>query len=389
MSEAWHQRIEQVDVKTDWIENNLDYEWRKLAKEYIQKLEEKLKNWKINQDQFDEYIENVSDLLKSQEAEISNLENQFSEAKENIINQARIPIKKELRRFQIRLEWLKDSKDILQTSIIENTDIIWRWWDAIITGYRTIRNFFAKWADNLSSTNIQTGRETYENAMEKVNEQAQWILNQIEVFLEEKWEELSQEEFEQISAIINDLELLSDADLKLPWAVSIIKNTDYIQYWKLWYKWTVWVAKWAIEWWWMAIEFVWEIMWVLAAATINPTARKKFIEDFKNITSYITVENAQIVWENKWLIVDLINQEIEKIWQLPSEEQAEAIWKLTWHISIIFVWTAAIVKSGKLVAEWSKWKWIIATTLWQTAWRTTQVTWEMVWFWHYGAMWIW
>ena len=83
------------------------------------------------------------------------------------------------------------------------------------------------------------------------------------------------------------------------------------------------------------------------AAWINSDARDQFVRDCASILSKITLENAQ-------KLLSYVSQHIQDIWKLPSDEQADAIWKLTGNILAMFGTLGAVrvARAGKSIA-WS------------------------------------
>lgn len=296
---------------------------------------------------------------------------------------------KDLDRYRRVLLWYRESISDLQNSMVENTDFIWRVWDNLIG-----------WLKFVWLTNRETWEDIYKRAFENILQNAKNTWEKI--VIEWEWKVISEDQKGKINDLQKDFEALFWETFQSPSTFQVLSNTDYTQYAKYWFYGTSWVVQWAWNWAKWAVEFLWKGLWILAAAAIDDNAREQFKKDVAFIWSKLTPENAKKA-------ADMILQKLEEVLELPGEQQSEALWKITWEIAIIFLWTSFIANAGRSVSQWgtqlvSSWvanisRWNIGTWTLQVAWWTTETIWwagsvvaaELIWFtWSSkAARWVW
>lgn len=164
-----------------------------------------------------------------------------------------------------------------------------------------------------------------------------------------------------------------------------IENT--IEDWKNAIAWVKWTAEWVYnvwkstivwaftlaEWMWKyALSIGWgnffKIIWVpkeiLANTIVDPDYSDKIHNQFSKISEYLEKNWISWVSEEIW---KAISQELKKIWELHWEEQAQAIWNLSWNIigmlALVKWWVALASKTASLASKWEK-AWELIWKVW-------------------------
>ena len=117
----WEQRIDNVDLNSNW-ETTTDWsQARERATDFLSITQDKLNNSEISQEQFDATVEAVIAIMTHQEAQLSDLDQEFIRAKEYIISHTRECISQE------KIEYLKSTFPAFTDLIEDNPDRIEEW----------------------------------------------------------------------------------------------------------------------------------------------------------------------------------------------------------------------------------------------------------------------
>lgn len=194
----------------------------------------------------------------------------------------------DLQRFHLRLQWYQNAVNELRESMIENTDWIWKLWDSVLG-----------WLGALWLSEAETGREIYQRNYDDLVNRAQrsWeeIIHQIEI------NQLTPQQVNEIETIRKWFEEIFWQKFQSPSFFQSVVNTDYIKYANYWAHGALWIVKWAWNGGSGAVEFIWESLGVLTAATLNSTARKQFLTDCELywVNWLKKMLNLPMIWYNK------------------------------------------------------------------------------------------
>jgi len=272
-----------------------------------------------NSDLFDSIKNNeVNEIQTETKQKLSNLK---IDTYQNIVNQIEVDLK--------NIQEDKNGATSLQVRLIEK--IIWPFMD-------------------------QTPSEMYEASFNSTKQFALKMLIRISQEFQEN--EIPNEQKLKLIKLQNQLKTILKNDISDVWLYNLTKNEilnipENVSLAMHWVKWEVfWILNWVknvISWAWDLLVFVWKL-WV------SGEYRHKIKWQINQIYEFC-VKNWLIWMKDK--VGEILSLEMKRVWTLPTNEQAEAIWNIWWNvISILLtmkVWMSVANKLKGFSNTWSIW----------------------------------
>lgn len=290
--------------------------------------------------------------------------------------------------FRAWLEWFQNQnwntllKELLSESSsiesIDNTDFVKKFEvysnisNNIFTGLDSLQknmnsntSFSSKIVDEFIGLFAdETIFDTYESGFNALKDQAIIALNWIN---EISTKNLSSENLSKLSNLQAELEQISKLQLESTGVIQMMQNDIYsipqnIENAAYWVKW---MAEWVIEWWIQMITWSIDLLTFLIKYPISSEYRESINTQAKSIYDYIEINWLDWLWDQ---VFQALDSEMNRITELPEEEQAEAIWNIAWNVISIL----AITKAGMTISD-KLWK--IAQT--EAVLKKWQLTWSI------------
>lgn len=210
--------------------------------------------------------------------------------------------------------------------------------------------------NNISWTSVETWKQIYQKSFEQVKSRIIQIEKEV---LKIDLKTLSPDEILRYQAIINSISEIKKMEIWDVWVlnsiIASIKSTpESIE---SWYHWVVWTWIWIIEWTksiitWVfdisifILKYTWSLVW------IDSKYKTEVNKQAWQIWDFVQKEGMSSLWDQ---VYNAIWKEMDNIAKLPKNEQAEAIWKLSWKvISLLLLIKWAIAASWKVWEMTSK-----------------------------------
>ncbi len=287
--------------------------------------------WEQTQVRYIEYIKKLKlELIRKQEVLINNHDQKEVSQTLHTLVISSAPIQQS---FQRKIESISNAIKTIQQHARENTTIIAKVGDSIIG---------ALW--------WETGEDIYKRSMETQKQSAQRLVNEINTSI------LNTNErhllIQQISTILNT------KFETVPWnqATSNELSTENMkQNAKYALNWGVWIAKWMGE----VAKSVFDLTIGTIKYTFDTKYRNTINEEIKKVydyaeSNYISTNGMSKIWADIWKVTTIIQQELYRIMNLPGEQQAEAIGKLSWTIIGMLGGVKAAQALGKVAVKWAQ-----------------------------------
>ena len=290
--------------------------------------------------------------------------------------------------FRAWLEWFQNKnwntllKELLSESFsiesIDNTDFVKKFevysnisnnifagLDSLQKNMNSNTSFSSKIVDEFIGLFAgETIFDTYESGFNALKDQAIIALNWTN---EISTKNLSTENLSKLINLKAELEQISQLELESTWVIQMMQNDIYsipqnIENAAYWVKW---MAEWVIEWWIQMITWSIDLLTFLIKYPISSEYRESINTQAKSIYDYIEINWLDWLWDQ---VFQALDSEMNRIAELPEEEQAEAIWNIAWNVISIL----AITKAGMTISD-KLWK--IAQT--EAFFKKWQLTWSI------------
>lgn len=280
-------------------------------------LEKKLNLLTENNKNSEEKIKKIQEKFDTEEAE-KLTENQNNEKQEAFFNMLEA-YEKIVDQSKENLENLKETRD-------SNMD------------------FFTKFIELNLFLNRDNATNNYKEAYEINKNQAKIVLQKLEEKFE--WKNLSPQNQEKLSLLKQELNLLINDKEKSTSVIKLVQNDikhlpeNINNAWRA----HIWIAKWANN----VMKWILDSLVGIWKYAVLKNYRQQVNKQIVTIADFC-IHN---LWEVPSILWSVLDQELNRISNLPSGEQSEAIWQMGWAVIWTIMTIGAWVNVGKEIHSW-------------------------------------
>lgn len=271
------------------------------------------------------------------------------------------------------IKWMQDVQKDMETNTGYYNKMIdlASWW----TWQKSYESAMANYKQQIEKS-ISKFEKKFGLSPDSLNKKSEQSNNELKI-----WIKPTEEQLKQYEMLLGQKEILLNKELKSVQVNKMIENSvDSLKSWEVTnnaVSWVEWLAEWSVEsvkWvvWWtfdlakLILKYEWGVYWkilnniwvsknILKTIHLDPDYKDEIDNQVKSIYDYVEKNWITWVWKELW---NAIWNEFKKIWELKWEEQAKAIWNLSWKIiwmlSILKWWMSIASNLETLSAKWSK-----------------------------------